>query len=176
MKKIFWGLLFLLVKINLGNLCITPPWVGYLLIWCGLGEVPESETFRRTGKVAAVAVVFTGLEWLKNLLGVSIGDPYIGEPLVGLVMMATGLAFQLIVTYQIAEGVREIEEARGQDLKSGRLSKGWQVMAGGCIAALALLPVFPLNTVGLLATFGAEIYYAVQFYQAARIYGEAVSE
>ena len=92
MKKIFWGLLFLLVEIKLGRLPITPL-VGYLLIWCGLGKVPESETFRRTGKVAAVAVVFTGLEWLKNLLGVSIGDPYIGEPLVGLVMMATGLAF-----------------------------------------------------------------------------------
>ena len=80
------------------------------------------------------------------------------------------------MTYQIAEGVREIEEARGQDLKSGRLSKGWQVVAGGCIAVLALIPFSPLNIVGLLVAFGAEIYYAVQFYQAARIYGEAVSE
>ena len=173
MKKIFWGLLFLLVEIKLGRLPITPL-VGYLLIWCGLGEVPESETFRRTGKVVAAAATVAGFVCLKNLVGALYGDPIGG--FLDLALGIAGLVFRLIVTYQLAEGVREIEEARSQDLKSGRLSKGWQVMAGGCIAALALLPVFPLNTVGLLVAFGAKIYYAVQFYQAARIYGEAVSE
>ena len=42
MKKIFLGLLFLLVEIKLGRLGITPAWVGYLLILSGTGEVPES--------------------------------------------------------------------------------------------------------------------------------------
>ena len=46
MKKIFLGLLFLLVEIKLGRLGITPAWVGYQLILSGTGEVPESETFR----------------------------------------------------------------------------------------------------------------------------------
>ena len=66
MKKIFWGLLFLLVEIKLGRLPITPL-VGYLLIWCGLGEVPERETFRRTGKVAAVTKFMNTHIWIYGL-------------------------------------------------------------------------------------------------------------
>ena len=46
MKKIFWGLLLLLIEIKSVRLPIIAPFVGYLLIWCGLEEVPESETFR----------------------------------------------------------------------------------------------------------------------------------
>ena len=174
MKKIFWGLLLLLIEIKWGRLPIIAPLVGYLLIWCGLEEVPESETFRQTGRVAAAAAVFAGLVGLKNFLGILHGDPT--GVLIDLVLGVAGLAFRLIATYQIAEGVREIEEARGQDLKSGRLSSGWQVVAGGCIAVVALIPFSPLNIVGLLVAFGAWIYYAVKFYQAARIYGEAESE
>ena len=55
MKKMFWGLLFLFFDINLGRLCVTPAWMGYLLIWSGLGEVPESQVFQNTRGLAVGA-------------------------------------------------------------------------------------------------------------------------
>lgn len=170
MKKMFWGLLFLFVDINLGRLCVTPAWVGYLLIWSGLGEVPESKVFQNIRSLTVGAAVFTGLIWLKQLLGI-----IVAEALIEMALAVAGVCLQLLVTYRIVEGVRELEAIHNRDMRSAGLLVGWKVMLGGTIAAYALIFFIPgLALVGLVLTFAAAIYYAVAFWEAVRAYGEAV--
>ena len=96
MKKMFWGLLFLLFNINLGRLCVTPDWVGYLLIWSGLGEVPESQVFQNIRVLTVGAAVFTGLMWLKQILNVTIAVVAIE-----MVLAVASVCIQLLITYRI---------------------------------------------------------------------------
>ena len=170
MKKMFWGLLFLLFNINLGRLCITPDWVGYLLIWSGLGEVPESQVFQNIRVLTVGAAVFTGLMWLKQILNVTIAVVAIE-----MVLAVAWVCLQLLITYRIVEGVRELEAVYNRDMRSTGLLAGWRVMLGGIIAANALIVLVPgLALVGLVLTFAATIYYVVEFWQAAQAYEEAV--
>ena len=170
MKKMFWGLLFLFIDINLGRLCVTPAWVGYLLIWTGLGEVPESKVFQNIRRLTVGAAVFTGLMWLKNLLSIYISVPF-GEA----VLTAVGTCLQLLITYRMVEGVRELEAIYNRDMESSGLLAGWKVMLGGIVVAYALTFFVPgLAIASLVLTIAAAIYYAVKFWQASQAYGEAV--
>ena len=170
MKKMFWGLLFLFVDINLGRLCVTPAWVGYLLLWSGLGEVPESQVFQNIRGLTVGAAVFYGLMWLKRLFAISISVPFAEN-----MLLLVGVCLQLIITYRIVEGVRELEAVHNRDMRSAGLLAGWKVMLGGIIASYALIFFFPgLALVGLVLTFVAAICYVVVFFQAAQAYEEAV--
>ena len=191
MKKIFLGLLFLLVEIKLGRLGITPAWVGYLLILSGTGEVPESETFQRMRKLTATAAVFSGVIWLIELLGGPVGARWVdlhplvlidaalmggsvGARVMDLLLTTVGVVFELLVMYRLTDGIEEIETACARGMRSDKLGAGWQGIVWGYIAFVVLVAYPPLSMAGLLAAFGAKIYYAVKFYQTARIYGEAV--
>ena len=170
MKKMFWGLLFLFFDINLGRLCVTPAWMGYLLIWSGLGEVPESQVFQNTRGLAVGAAAFSGLMWLKQLLAISISVPFVET-----VLLLVGICLQLLVTYRMVEGVRELDAVYNRDMRSAGLLTGWKVMLGGIIAANALIFFFPgLALVGLVLTVVAAICYVVVFFRAAQAYEEAV--
>lgn len=170
MKKMFWGLLFLFIDINLGRLCVTPAWAGYLLIWSGLGEVPESKVFQNIRGLAVGAAVFSVLMWLKQLFAFSVSAPFVET-----VLTVAGVCLQLLITYRIVEGVRELEAVYNRDMRSAGLLAGWKVMLGGIIAAYALIFFVPgLALVGLVLTFAAAIYYAVAFWEASQAYEEAV--
>ena len=169
MKKMFWGLLFLFIDINLGRLCVTPAWVGYLLIWSGLGEVPESKVFQNIRSLTVGAAIFTGLMWLKQLLNVTIA-----MAVIEVALTIAGVCLQLLVTYRIVEGVRELEAVYNRDMRSAGLLAGWKDMLGGIIVAYALIFFVPgLALAGLVLTFAAAIYYAVAFWEAAQAYREA---
>ena len=170
MKKMFWGVLFLFIDINLGRLCVTPAWAGYLLIWSGLGEVPECGVFQSIRTLTVGAAVFHLLIWLKNLLGI-----YISAPFAEAVLTAVGLCLQLLITYRIVEGVRELEAIYNHAMESDGLLAVWKVMLAGIVVAYAVNFIFPvLATVSMLITIAAGIYYAVKFWQAAKAYEKAV--
>ena len=173
MQKIFWGLLFLFIDISLGSLSITPSWVGYLLIRSGMGDVSESAVFQRTRTLAAWAAAFSGVIWLQPLLNISIQFPSV---FFSLIMTGIGLSLQLLITYRIVEGVRELETVYGRDMQSSRLLTGWKIMLAGILIAFGLMIFLSeLAAAGLILTAVAAVYYVVKFYRAMRIYKEVVT-
>ena len=163
MNKIFWGLIFIFVNINLGALDILPNFVGYLLVSSGMKEVEESQTFASRTVVDGTALYAIAV-WIMTLLGMAQGG-------LGIVLGVIGLILQLMVTYRIVLGVEELEPVCECDLGSEALRRGWTVMAVSSAGGYVLgLTVPPLAVPALIVAFAAMIYYIVRFYQSKEAY------
>lgn len=163
MNKIFWGLIFIFVHINIGAMDILPNFIGYLLISSGMQEVGESPAFASRALVNGTAV-YSCVVWIMTLLGAAQG-------VLGFLLGLVTLVLQLMVTYRIVLGVEELEPALECDLGSGALRSGWTVMAVGSAVGYALFMIVPaLVILALIVSFVAMIYYIIRFYQSKEAY------
>lgn len=164
MNKIFWGLLFLFFNFNINNVDILPNFVGYLLIAFGMSEVKESKALASTQPLASGAAFYAIATWIMDLLGASLG--WISA-LLGMI----SLALQLLVTYRIVMGVKELEPIHECDLGSGALNKAWQIMALGSVLGYLLFLLAPVAAAAaIIVAFLAAVYYIYRFYQSKTNY------
>lgn len=164
MNKIFWGLLFLFLNFNINNVDILPNFVGYLLIAFGMGEVKEGQSFASAKPLASGTAFVAIATWVMGLLGGSLGW---GDAILGMI----SLTLQLMVTYRIAMGVKELELIRERDLGSGALNRAWQVMALGSVLGYLLFLLAPAAAVAaMIVAFLAAVYYIYRFYRTKTEY------
>ena len=153
MKKIFIGLLFVFIDINIGRVCVTPSFVGYILIYLGVkeeAECPRAYGFRTLVEASAVVM---GILWALNIFGLVLPIP-------------VGVVFQLLVTYHLIRWAREQAEAICRETAYiDKMETAWNVMFFTSIIGVVLSLFVPrLATLLFLATFVAAVCYIYSFY------------
>lgn len=151
MRKIFWGLLFLLIDIKIGGVSITPAFVGYILIYLGMRDMGAPESFGKARGWIIAGGIWTALFWL----------PILGDYgwFIGLLTSAVGTAIHLVVTYRIVEAVDELH----CPADTGSLHTAWVVLAVCSVIAVlgALVPGIAL--IAVIVALVASIIYIVLF-------------
>lgn len=66
-NKLFWGTLFILLKINIGPFDILPDFVGYLILYAGICELTVQNGYFAKGKRPALVLAVVSLKDAVNL-------------------------------------------------------------------------------------------------------------
>jgi uncharacterized membrane protein len=155
MKKLMLAFLFIFLNLNLNlnehTLNLLPAFVGYIFMYQGIKElIYEIPRYAKVQKFVIVMGACTAVEWVLNLLGVSIG--------IGFAVFASAysLVFTFIsfyISYHIVKGISDVERANSYPLGGEKLEKTWLVLVicNGAGSALALISVLGIYAMALLA-------------------------
>ncbi len=156
MKKILIGLLLVVVPIPWGGVNLMPAFLGYVLIFLGLGRGWKSESLAAGRTIAVASAALTAALWVAALLGY-------------------GMAFPLERFLQLLMGYRLLIWCEEQDewdwgWRIGRLRLSWYAWAGAAAASI-LLGIFDgvLRLVWAVAALAAALYYIYTFYRLSRL-------
>ncbi len=129
MTKIFAGLFFFILSfsINIGglNICLTPPFIGWILIASGLGDLALSiPMMRHAVSAARVLAVYDLFLFVINSLwaGQFFSDVHAW-------FVTAGEVCGIYVFYVIAEGLTWYEQERQVSLDAAALRRWWKTLA-----------------------------------------------
>lgn len=163
MDHIFYGLIFtfICIDMNLNGHTITllPNFVGYYLIFRGTRIVTESRTYASMGGLLMGTVIWSGVVWLAGLFDLQLGW-------LSVFPMVVSVTLQLMITYRLVKGVRELEAVRDRDLGSSALLKAWRVAAVPTILSVVLYWGGRLTLLLIAVAFVAHLFYLSLFHQA----------
>lgn len=154
MTKIFIGLLFLFLNINIGAINLLPSFVGYILIFVGLDEGYECPSLNASRTIAVASAIIMAVVWLAGIFGYGMTFPI-------------GSILELLNTYRLVVWAAEQAEEQGwDDALIRRFRMSWYALAGTVIAATVLSMVSKVMALAwLLAAFAAIIWYVLTYYQ-----------
>lgn len=191
MKKIFWGVLFILIGFatSIGDFSIewTPDFIGYILIWMGMKELPILEDMAEKLKVAMLAIiVYAAVSWGYGM--VASVDDMIGGSIASVVFWGSIFldeGIKIYVLYKVTEVIGKLQQGEETDLNAHRLFRYWKglsisivgiwasslggMMLAGGAPSLALIGVI-FMVVFLLLRLVISILLAVGIYQAGECY------
>lgn len=129
MDRIFWGMAFVLLDIDLsfGNMTVglIPDWLGYWWLFRGFWELEEKwDGFRKGRRPMLILAVFSGVLYGMKLLALSVRQEFL--------LWALGLAAAVagvIVTRLVGRGVRHMEAENRWELRGGKLGNLWLYLA-----------------------------------------------
>lgn len=152
MKKIFIGLLFLFININLNQASIIPGYIGCVLIYLGLAECVQPPSYGSIRTVVLCGAIGTALAW--------------GMALMGSVSWYGGF-FRALVTYCLVRWAEKLAPVYGWDSELvGKFRTAWYVLlAGEIVAFLFALMLSGLALVAAAIIVVAAIYYIYIYYQ-----------
>lgn len=174
MKRIFIGLIFILLDLNLG-INILPDFIGYLLIWKACNDfAKESPKMAAVRPVALILTGLTGVVFVMTLLKLTSGLGIIGNVIE--IAMVLG---SLLVIYMLGQGVREIETQNDVEINGVAILNSWKLLAITEVGAYAmillgnLLSVLTLiGTVLVLATFLFKVVLLVSAFFSQKMFKE----
>lgn len=174
MKKLFYAYLFIFININFtinntAQLCITPTFVGYIILLLALRELEsESEEFSRLRPFAMGMAVYTGICWLLDLFGV--GNTSTGGTVIILILSLISTVISLYILHCVIEGISDMEYNYGVDLGGDKLRSVFKVMVVAEIVAFVLLIIPALSVVAMLVGVVATIVLLVRLHAASKGY------
>ncbi len=175
MRSIFIGYMFTFLNININfghsTLDILPDFIGFWFIIKGLKELAhESNFFEKVLPLAKFMMVYTAALWIMNLIGIAGTDNTI-LTIVITVLGLISLAISLLLSFNIIQGVKEIEFNHFTSLESGPLEKAWKIMAIAEVATFLLAVIVPpLSVVSLIVAFIFAIVFLVRFNRSKNLY------
>lgn len=151
MKKIFVGLLFIFLSVNINSINFTPAWVGYVLVFLGLGALGECPSLEGSRTIALASAVLSAALWVAGLFGYGMAFPL-------------APALQVLITYRLLLWCEEQELDDGYLIRRFRLS--WYALTGATAAGVVLGAVLPpLGFIWTLAAFAAAVFYTYTYYR-----------
>lgn len=156
MKKIFWGVLFLFINININGISLTPAFVGYLLIWFGLKELPLQDETEKLKLPMLVGGIASLIAWIPAGSGSTFLDQF---------LTVVSTAAVLITLYYLCDTMLLLERISGRDLEAEQLRKKWKSMAIFEIAStvLSLAGSVLLTFLALVAWIIAAVIFLAAF-------------
>ncbi len=129
MTKIFAGLFFFILSfsINIGglNICLTPPFIGWILIASGLGDLSKAIPMMRHAVPAARVLAVYDL--FLFVVGTLWGDRFFSD--VHAWLLTAGQVCGIYIFYVIAEGLIWYEQERQVSLNAAALRRWWKTLA-----------------------------------------------
>lgn len=153
MKKIFIGLFFVFINFNVNGLELMPAFVGYILIYLGLGEEGECPSFKTARLTALVGALVSGVIWLLSFSGRE-------------TLLPVGPVFQLFATYWLVVWAEEMASLRGWSVdRVERFRAGWYALAIFGVLTVVLYLVFSeMALLTAVAFVGVGLFYIYTFY------------
>ncbi len=154
MKKIFIGLIFLFLDLNVGTINLLPEFVGHILIFLGLNEEYECPSLNASRTITVAAAIPMAVVWIAGLFGYGMAFPI-------------GTILDLLVTYRLVLWAEEQGEVQGwSGAETRRFRVSWYAMAGTIAATTVLRRVstfmaLPWAVVGTAAI----VYYIYNYYK-----------
>jgi len=190
MRKIFIGmiLVFLNFDITLGpsKIGLIPSFVGYAYMYSGVMELSDySDKFVKIAPIIKVMAIYTGFIYLMDLLGFSayftlpLGSTFsdIGIPfafvLFGILLGFISMIASLYISYEIIQGIKDIESVKMKNLNSDQLLSTWKLLAVFTVLSFALLFIVPeLALICIILAIIVSIYYLFVFNKSKNLYYE----
>lgn len=161
MFQIFAGLIFLFIDYNVRGISVLPAFVGYFLIWKGMKQTKESLNYQQRNSQALLACGVSAIYWARGFFDQSFG-------MLGMALMMAVMLLQLMVTQNLNNGVVELQNANGIDLRARHLITTWNIMAVGSITVIFTRLLMPaLMVAAALVYFAGCVGYMAFYYQAA---------
>ena len=174
MKKLFYAYLFIFININLtinnrAQLCITPTFVGYIILLLALRELEnESTEFPRLRPFVLGMTVYTGICWLLDLFG--IGSTSTGGTVIILILSLISMVVSLYILHCVIEGISDMELSYGADLGVDKLRSVFKVMIVAEIIAFVLLIIPALSVIAMIVGVVATIVLLVRLHATYKAY------
>lgn len=170
MSNIFIGMLlvFLDFNLNLGNSTIglIPDFIGYFIMMKGVIELePESSNFTKVVPIVKGMVIYAGIIYAFDLLGISYN--------LGIITYILGLIStiaSLYISYHIVIGVGDIERQTSKHLNADELFRVWKIMAIFSVVMYLLIFIPLLAIFGVITGLAVSIYYLVVFNRTKNLY------
>ena len=190
MRKIFIGmiLVFLNFDITLGpsKIGLIPSFVGYAYMYSGVMELSDySDKFVKIAPIIKVMAICTGFIYLMDLLGFSayftlpLGSTFsdIEIPfafvLFGILLGLISMIASLYISYEIIQGIKDIESVKMKNLNSDQLLSTWKLLAVFTVLSFALLFIVPeLALICIILAIIVSIYYLFVFNKSKNLYYE----
>ena len=190
MRNIFIGmiLVFLNFDITLGSskIGLIPSFIGYAYMYFGVLELSEySHKFVKIAPVIKVMAIYTGFMYLIDLLGFSASFeiPFgfgsfldVGVPLEFILLsVLLGLIStfaSLFISYEIIQGIKDIESVKMKDLNSGQLLSTWKILVVFSLLTYVLLIIPELAIICIIVIVIVDIYYLFVFNKSKNLYYE----
>ena len=173
MKKLFYAYLFIFLNINItinkSTICITPTFVGYILLLMAFRELEnESTEFTRLRPFAIGMAVYTGFCWLLDAFGIGSGST--AGTIILVLLGLVGLAVSLYILNYVIEGIQDAEELHAANLGSEKLRSVFKVLAVAEIIALVMMVIPMLSIPAMLVSFVAIIILLVRLHATWKAY------
>ena len=190
MRKIFIGmiLVFLNFDITMGSskIGLIPSFIGYAYMYSGVLELSDySNKFVKIAPIIKVMAIYTGFIYLMDLLGFSayftlpLGSTFsdIEIPfafvLFGILLGWISMIASLYISYEIIQGIKDIESVKMKNLNSDQLLSTWKLLAVFTVLSYALLFIVPeLALICIILAIIVSIYYLFVFNKSKNLYYE----
>ena len=169
MDRIFYGLIFVLLTVKFNTVDLLPDWLGYLLLYSGLGQLAsESRHFSALRPLCLVMNVYTLL----------LGFAKLPESIM-IILSIVSVAVKLYVLRRLVQGMEELQtHCTAANLETETLRSRWTlvVTAEAVVIAAVLLRMNGLIS-GLigLASIIISVLFLMAFHRARLVYRAAKS-
>ena len=117
MKRIFIGLVFILLNLNIdiGSIRIgfIPDFLGYIMIYKGLGELEDkSENFNNAKRFCIPLAIYSGIIYVINILGINFAEDSFDDNgyIIFIIFELTASIMSLYILYGIIKGINDLED------------------------------------------------------------------
>ncbi|BBF44707.1 hypothetical protein lbkm_3441 [Lachnospiraceae bacterium KM106-2] len=167
MKKIFIGLFFILFEytfsINKLEIGLVPDFVGYILIFMGLGELENESTYFKKLKGVVIGMVgYSSILYILTLFRLIQDKQNIWEVLLlGLIVAVA----ELYILYEIIMGLQELEQVKQRDFQVISLKSIWksQAIISAIIEVIGLGLILCLGSVDNIKKIGSKFEGPIMF-------------
>ena len=151
MQKIFIGLLLVFLDFNLdlgtSRIGLIPDFLGYMSMLQGLKEMEnKSVKFLKVISITKLALILSIVIYILDLAGLSLNpDNRTLLIVIGIVMTI----ISLYISYFIVQGVLDLQEKTGFDLKGNKLYTSWKLTAVFSVLVYPLFFIPGLNIISI---------------------------
>jgi uncharacterized protein YhhL (DUF1145 family) len=113
-SRLFLGMMFIIFNINIGAINLLPNFIGFMLIFSGLGILAVQNKFYEKGRIPAVILIIMTLKDIINYGNVNLLDK--AFEMKNLLLSALGVVELLITIYLIyiiCKGINLLSDERG---------------------------------------------------------------
>ena len=115
-NKLFWGFIFVILKINIGPLDILPDFLGYFIMYSGICDLSVQNIYYAKAKWPSVVLAIISFKDLvinadNNLLTGNTGNFQIGNPWLGIIGAVT-MVINIYLIYIICNGICLVSEEK----------------------------------------------------------------
>ena len=134
MKKLFWGLFFILLNLTITagdcKIGLLPSFIGYILLVIGFGGLSDRcENYRKIIPITKVAVAYSIIVYILDLLPMGVSDDFL------IILGIVGLILQMYILYEMIAGIKGLEKKYDLEFYGDQLSICWK-MSVFCYVAL----------------------------------------
>jgi len=165
MHKIFIGLILIFLDFNLDlnttRIGLIPDFLGYISLLQGIKEMKgKSPYFSKIFPITNFALFFSIVIYFLDLIGLSLNPP---NSFFAVVLGIAGIILSLYISYNIVQGVLDMQKNTGPNLNGYNLYIAWKLLAAFSILVYPMIFIPGLNIIFIILALVFNIYFLYQF-------------